>query len=253
MKLYSVKEMAQLAHVTIKTLRHYHKIGLLIPCEISPAGYRYYGQPELERLQEILFYRELGFPLQEIKTALQTQTERGKILARQRKLLTERIRHLHRVVDTLDAALQAESQGEKMADSELFKGLNETQWNEALSEQADYLKETYDFDLLKEQPVQAAEMNEMAQEVIQFQNALAAALRDGISYQDETVQQRIADHIAFLRAHGHEVNARSHAAQVQFLVSDDFHRQMFEASQTGLAYYLLAAASHFADQAKDQG
>ncbi|GGB40658.1 hypothetical protein GCM10011409_17690 [Lentibacillus populi] len=65
--LYTVKEMAKFANVTIKTLHHYHKIGLLYPYKVSEAGYRLYGMKELERLQQILFYRELDFPLKEIK------------------------------------------------------------------------------------------------------------------------------------------------------------------------------------------
>lgn len=56
--LYTLKEVSELSGVTIKTLHHYHKIGLLAPCEISEAGYRLYGTKELERLQQILFYRK---------------------------------------------------------------------------------------------------------------------------------------------------------------------------------------------------
>jgi DNA-binding transcriptional MerR regulator len=58
--LYTVNEVA-----TVKTLHHYHKIGLLEPCDISDAGYRLYGNEELERLQQILFYRELDFSLKD--------------------------------------------------------------------------------------------------------------------------------------------------------------------------------------------
>lgn len=53
--LYGVKETAALSKVTVKTLHHYHKTGLLMPCEISEAGYRLYGTEELERLQQIIF------------------------------------------------------------------------------------------------------------------------------------------------------------------------------------------------------
>lgn len=65
--MYTVKEVSELSKVTIKTLHHYHKIGLLLPSRISDAGYRLYGMKELERLQEILFYRELEFSLDQIK------------------------------------------------------------------------------------------------------------------------------------------------------------------------------------------
>lgn len=71
-----VKELSHIANVTIKTLYHYHKIGLLVPKEISEAGYRHYVADELKRLQEILFYKELDIPLSEIKTLLDEDAER---------------------------------------------------------------------------------------------------------------------------------------------------------------------------------
>jgi len=64
---YTVHEVAKLSGVTIKTLYNYHRIGLLMPERIAENGYRYYGDKELKRLQQILFYRELGFPLKKIK------------------------------------------------------------------------------------------------------------------------------------------------------------------------------------------
>jgi DNA-binding transcriptional MerR regulator len=76
-----------MANVTVKTLHHYHKIGLLLPCEVSDAGYRFYSMKELERLQEILFYRELDFPLRKIKQILTGEHDRLKILKEQKMLL----------------------------------------------------------------------------------------------------------------------------------------------------------------------
>lgn len=63
---YSVKQLAQLAGVSIRTLHHYDQIGLLKPERRADSGYRYYGKPELLRLQQILFYRELKYPLKQI-------------------------------------------------------------------------------------------------------------------------------------------------------------------------------------------
>ena len=65
-----ISEAARLAGVSVRTLRYYDKIGLLSPQEVTSAGYRLYGRAELERLQEILFFRELDFPLEEIKAIL---------------------------------------------------------------------------------------------------------------------------------------------------------------------------------------
>ena len=63
---YTVKQVAEMTGVTVKTLHHYHKIGLLLPCRVTEAGYRLYGEGELMRLQQILFYRELDFSLGDI-------------------------------------------------------------------------------------------------------------------------------------------------------------------------------------------
>lgn len=70
MKSYSVKELAKLSGVTVRTLHHYDKIGLLKPLNRTEAGYRKYGEEELLRLQQILFYRELDFTLKEISEVL---------------------------------------------------------------------------------------------------------------------------------------------------------------------------------------
>lgn len=70
MKNYGVKEVAKLSGASVRTLHHYDKIGLLKPANRTETGYRYYGEPRLLRLQQILFYRELGFPLKEIRKVL---------------------------------------------------------------------------------------------------------------------------------------------------------------------------------------
>ena len=64
---YTVGDVAKLAHVSVRTLHHYDEIGLLQPSERSDAGYRLYTLEDLERLQTVLFYKELGFALEEIR------------------------------------------------------------------------------------------------------------------------------------------------------------------------------------------
>jgi DNA-binding transcriptional MerR regulator len=244
--LYTVKETAALANVTVKTLHHYHKVGLLVPCEISAAGYRLYGQQELERLQQILFYRELDFSLKDIQAAMSEDVDRVAVLTRQRRLLTARLKRLERLVQTLDDSLSYAGRDEPMDKEELFKGFSAAEWQDALAEQSDYLKGKYGFDLIGENPIQADAMNVMAREAIYFQTHLAQALRDGLYVQDERVQALLSEHVAFLNAHGHAVDAAGFAKQVRFLVGDEFHRKMMESDQVGLAYYFLAAAEAFA-------
>lgn len=67
---YSIKQLAQLAGVSARTLRYYDEIGLLKPLYVNEAGYRFYGEMQLNLLQQILFYRERGLPLQQIAAVL---------------------------------------------------------------------------------------------------------------------------------------------------------------------------------------
>ena len=105
---YTVGEVAVLSGVTIRTLHHYDEVGLLSPGGRSAAGYRIYEDPDLERLQRILFYRELGFTLDEISTIVDDpHTDALGHLRRQRGLLNERIERLSAMVDAIDYEMEA--------------------------------------------------------------------------------------------------------------------------------------------------
>ncbi len=109
MKL-KIQEAARLTGVSAKTLRYYDQIGLLRPSELSPAGYRLYGQAELSRLREILLLRELDFPLKDI-AALLDIPERDKQAAflRQKELLKRKRRRLDGVIALVDTLLKGET------------------------------------------------------------------------------------------------------------------------------------------------
>lgn len=247
--LFTVNEISKLANVTIKTLHHYHKIGLLVPYKMSEAGYRLYGHEELERLQEILYYRELDFPLKEIKQILKGESDRLSILSNQKKLLLVRLRRLSRLVQTLDESMEITMKGEIMDQSAMFKGFrNEEEWEKALDKQNQYVKEKYNYDLLDDNPIEVQEMNEMAMEAERFMKKIASALRDGLKFDDKVVQTLIHQHVDFLNDHGHTMKATDFMNQTRFFLQDDFHRNMLEAVQTGLSYYLCVAAEAFASQ-----
>lgn len=91
----TVKEIAQLTHVSVRTLHHYDAIGLLKPTKITDAGYRLYDEAALERLYLILLYREIGFSLKEIRELLDAPDyDRNRILEQQVELLKAKVTHL---------------------------------------------------------------------------------------------------------------------------------------------------------------
>ena len=101
-----IKEFAKLTGVSVRTLHYYDEIGLLKPALVDAQnGYRFYDENSLLRMQEILFYRELDFPLKSILEILSSPDyDKKKALAEQRKLLELKKERLERIIDALDGA-----------------------------------------------------------------------------------------------------------------------------------------------------
>lgn len=88
---YKVKEVADMVGVSVRTLHHYDEIGLLKPESVSPAGYRLYSDHDLEKLQQVLFFKELGFSLQETKVTIDSPDfDRKQALRTHKELLIKK-------------------------------------------------------------------------------------------------------------------------------------------------------------------
>lgn len=242
--LYTVKEVANLSGTTIKTLYHYQKIGLLLPQKISENGYRYYGDKELEKLQQILFYRELDFPLEKIKLSLESEPNRLKCLYEQQSLLKTRKNKLVDILNTIEETIKYERNGKSMNKESMFIGLNEKEWENAISGQNKHLDKQYNFKLDTDK-IKVDEMNEKATEASTFMNFMAKALKDNLNPNDNSVMEAIKNHINFLK-NDIEIDAKVFAAQSRFFLSDEFHRGMLESQQTGLSYFICIAAETYA-------
>lgn len=120
---YTVKQLARLSGVSIRTLHHYDEIGLLKPSFLGENRYRYYGREELWRLQDILFHRELGVPLQEIARLLGREgNDRVAILSRHREKLAERLERSRQLLQTIDRTIAQLSGEGTMKDKDLYHG-----------------------------------------------------------------------------------------------------------------------------------
>ncbi|WP_221359947.1 MerR family transcriptional regulator [Streptomyces beigongshangae] len=119
---YSVGQVAGFAGVTVRTLHHYDEIGLLVPGGRSHAGHRRYGDADLDRLQQILFYRELGFPLEEVGALLDDPDADPRAhLRRRHELLTARIEKLQRMAAAVEHAMEARTMGIDLTPEEKFE------------------------------------------------------------------------------------------------------------------------------------
>jgi DNA-binding transcriptional MerR regulator len=119
---HPIGKVAELAGVTVRTLHHYDEIGLLSPSQRSSTGYRRYDDADLERLQQIRYYRELEFSLEEIATILDDpQADATAHLRRQHKLLSERIARLEKMVNAIEFAMEASKVGINLTPEERFE------------------------------------------------------------------------------------------------------------------------------------
>ncbi|WP_274654671.1 MerR family transcriptional regulator [Paenibacillus humicola] len=120
-----VKEVADLVGISVRTLHHYDEIGLLIPEETTEAGYRVYSDRNLETLQQILFFRELGFPLKKIGEILSSPSfDREEALAMQRNMLLEKRSRLDKMIETLDKTIRHAKGELDMTHKEKFEGFD---------------------------------------------------------------------------------------------------------------------------------
>ena len=132
---YTIKEIADLAGVTTRALRYYDQIGLLSPAGIGDNGYRYYDQDSLLRLQQILFFRELDFPLKDIHLLMSLPDfNLLRALQEHRAALQNRVCRLEKLIGTVDQTI-ATIKGEKtMTDKDYFEGFDESQYEEETRE-----------------------------------------------------------------------------------------------------------------------
>lgn len=119
---YTVGDVAKFAHVSVRTLHHYDEIGLLTPVGRGPNGYRLYSGADLRRLQQIMFYRELDFGLDEIAAILaDPDAAADDHLRRQHRLLRDRVAHTKALLGAVEKEMEARKMGIALTPEEQFE------------------------------------------------------------------------------------------------------------------------------------
>jgi DNA-binding transcriptional MerR regulator len=145
--MLTIKQISQLAHVTPRTLRYYDQIGLLPPGDIGENGYRYYSDVSLLKLQQILFYRELDMPLEQIKEIMGRENyDLQEALEDHKDQLGKRIIRLQKLITTVDQTLKYVKGEEEMNKKVLFDAFNEEE-QEKMEKEA---MQMYDPETVKE-------------------------------------------------------------------------------------------------------
>jgi len=141
---YSIKELSLLSGLTARTLRYYHEIGLLHPGGTRPSGYRYYGGAEVDRLQQIMFYRELGLPLDEIKNILDTADfNKETALKSHLVALIQRKNQLNLLIRNLQMTIGTLKGEQTMSDHEKFEGFKQKMIDENEAKYGEEVRQKY--------------------------------------------------------------------------------------------------------------
>jgi MerR family transcriptional regulator, thiopeptide resistance regulator len=241
---YLVGQVASFAGVTVRTLHHYDEIGLLSPSGRSHAGHRRYDDADLDRLQQILFYRELGFPLDEVAALLDDpDADPQEHLRRQHELLTVRIEKLQKMAEAVEHAMEARKMGINLTPEEKFEVFGEydpdrfdeesrRRWGdtepyrESQRRVATYTKE----DWLRIKAEGAGNTN-----------AFVALMDAGVAPDSESAMDLAEEHRQQISRNFYDCTYEIHAGLAEMYVADERFSSTFEQIKPGLAGYLRDA------------
>lgn len=252
---YSVKKLAKLSGVSVRTLHHYDDIGLLRPAVRTEARYRQYGEQELLKLQQILFYKELGFPLKEISELLdQSDFDLLGTLSIHKNALQAERKRIDRLLLTIDRTIHHLKNGSVMQrPEELYEGLNP-------DTAAQYRKEAMEKYGKKEVEHSEKELIQLGKAGFDQLKAEAKdntaklfALRDQAPT-GQAVQAEIARHYHIIRQfwgtqHSPDKQAEAYAGLGQLYVNDERFTTVDGQPQPEFAAFLNKAMAHFAKNA----
>ncbi len=251
--MYTVKEVASIAGVSVRTLHYYDEIGLLRPTSVGGNQYRYYDDQALLRLQQILLYRDMGMELRQIRQMLDNPDfNMVSALREHRKRLEQRIHDFEKLIETVDNTIQHLEEGSSMAPKKLFTGFTPEQQEQYEREaRLTYGPERVNESIRRWNAYSPEERQNILQEGQAIYTGLVQALAQGVPSDDAHVQRLMN------RWHQHIRNFYEPSLEVLrglaelYTAHPDFAAN-FAAMHPGLAVYMQQAINHYVDALETQ-
>lgn len=246
---YTVKQVAKLSGVSIKTLHHYDKIGLLKPSVRTEKNYRLYGEAELLRLQQILFYKELDFALKDIAALLYNPDfDTIQSLENQRIALVEKQARTKVLIQTIDKTLHHLKTAKMMKAEELYEGFPKgreyrkeaiQEWGEKVEEAELYLRKKG-----------KTEFEQLKKDFDRCWRKLASMRYE--KPECEAVQTEIAKHYTYIRefwgtSNKEDRQLKAYAGLGELYVSDERYAKVDGVPNPDFAIFMRAAMKCFAE------
>lgn len=243
---YTVQKLGQLAGISTRTLRYYDEIDLLKPARINSSGYRIYSSTEVDRLQQILFYRELGLSLESIKEIMTSETFDGATaLKEHREKLLDKRAQLDLLIENVDKSIQLTERKITMTDKEKFEGFKQQLVDNNEDKYGKEIREKYGQDAVNKSNNKVKGMTqEQYEKVTNLADEIAKNLKAAMQTGDPAgeLAQKTADlHRQWLSFYWDKYTKEAHAGVAQMYVDDERFTAYYDKIQPGAAEFLRDA------------
>lgn len=247
---YTVKQVARISGVSVRALHFYDEVGLLKPAYHGANGYRFYEEPQLLTLQQILFYRELGFELKRIKRILgRADFEKIAALESHRKVLRKDVARTKKLIETIDKTIEHLKGKKKMKAQEMFTGFDPKQQERheqyLIDRFGEEMKDRIAQSKRKVQNWTKADWENAGLEFNAICADLVSAMKSGLSTESPEVQKIIRRHYQWLK-HFWKPNRASYTGHSQLIVDSEL-RKAYEARDPHLPEFIALAIQAFAE------
>ena len=243
---YTVQKLGKMAGISTRTIRYYDEIGILKPARINSSGYRIYGEKEIDRLQQILFYRELGVSLESIKEIVTAPSFDGaKALREHREKLLEKKEQLDLLIANVDKTIALTEGRIIMSDKEKFEGFKEKLIGDNEKQYGKEAREKYGEEAVNKSNNKLKNMTqEEYDKITKLENQVLETLQAAFVMGDPAgeLAQKAADlHRQWLSFYWDTYTKEAHAGVAQMYVDDDRFKAYYDKKQPGTAEFLRDA------------
>ncbi len=252
---YKIQELAEMAGISARTLRYYDEIEILSPDRINSSGYRIYGETEVDRLQHILFYRELGVELKDIKKILDDPDfNELKALKEHERKLTDKRKHLNSLIDTVGKTIESKERSFIMSDTEKFDGFKKLLIEDNEKRYGSEIRRKYGDEAVEDSNNKLKNMTSKEYgEINELEKSMYEALYTAMETGDPAgkMAQKAADlHRQWLSFYWGSYTKEAHAGVARMYVDDERFTAYYDKKQSGTAKFLRDAILIYTDAGK---
>ncbi|MBN2794527.1 MAG: MerR family transcriptional regulator [Clostridia bacterium] len=250
---YTVQKLAKIAGISSRTLRYYDEINLLKPARINTSGYRIYGKNEVDRLQQIMFYKALGVGLEDINLLMSSPdfNEIQALKSHRNQLLMKRDQ-LNQLIQNVETTILSKEEETEMSDQSKFEGFKEKMIQENTKHYGDEVIERYGKDVFERSNRKLKNATKEEMDAIKdLGEAIISTLLEAFKTNDpssELAQKAAYLHKQWISFYWDGYSKEGHLGLGDMYVADERFKKYYDQHQKGLAEFLRDAIKIFVEK-----